>query len=211
MAEAERITDPSLLQESSIVTKLSSLTINASKQPPESALQPPPQVKLVLLQPLANAEMLESCHDSSLNQGLKSDGSVYTMPKYEGLDIRPLSKAWRGALMKVPPITHLTFDLSLPKEVENTKGSFRKVHWDTDMPRDGGVAVNAQRVMTLVITIATEIRMRAAGDVRFEVTYGENDGASLKAMTLLKKQLLALTEYKAPEKNKGVEHKDEVE
>lgn len=101
-------------------------------------------------------------------------------------------------MTKVPPISQLTFDLSLPKEDEKNKGSFQKIYWDTAMPEEVSLGVHARDVMTLAITIATVMRMRADGDVRFEVTYDETEGVSLKGMTLLKKQLLALAEAKAP-------------
>jgi len=103
--------------------------------------------------------------------------------------------------MKAPPIPYLTFDLALPKEDEKHKGlsQFQKVYWDTAMPnQEVSLGVHARDIMTLVITIATETRMRVDGNIRFEVTYDELEGVSLKAMTLLKKQLLALAEFKAP-------------
>ena len=197
MVDAEPITDPSHLQESHITIVLSNLSIETSKLSSESASWTQ-QTKLVLLQPLANADTLEVCREPDSRLVHKPNGSVCGTSNHEYLDIRPLSKAWRQALTKVPPISQLTFDLALPKEDEKSKGSFQNVYWDTAMPQEVSLGVHARDVMTLVITIATEIRMRADGDVRFEVAYDDTEGVSLKAMTLLKKQLFALSETTAP-------------
>lgn len=199
MVEAESITDPSLLpsllQKADIEPLMSSLSIETSTRSSISGPQTQ-QAKLVLLQPLANDDMLDVC---------RQPGSRY-------LNIQPLSKAWRQALVKVPPISQLTFDLTLPKVDEQNKGSFRHVHWDTAMPKDASHGIIARDVMTLVTTIATGVRMRVDGDVRFEVIYDETDGVSLKAMTRLKKQLLVLAETKVVgAKDGGAEHNANVE
>jgi hypothetical protein len=175
MVEAEPITDPSLLQELNIELLLSSLSIETSEPQSESVSQTR-QARLALLQPLANADVLDACRD----------------PASRYLNIQPLSKAWRQALAKVPPFPQLTFDLTLPKEDNRSNGSFQKVHWDISMPKEAGLGIVARDVMTLVTTIATGTRMRVDGDVRFEVTYEETDGVSLRAMTRLKQQLLVL-------------------
>lgn len=66
------------------------------------------------------------------------------------------------------------------------------------MPQEWGVAIRTQDVLTLSVTIATAMRMWAGRDLRFEVTFDETEGVSLWAMTLLRKQLLALgAEYKS--------------
>jgi hypothetical protein len=51
--------------------------------------------------------------------------------------------------------------------------------------------------MTLIVTIATGIRMRADGEVRFGLVFDGREGVTGRAMKLLKKQLGALEkEYK---------------
>jgi len=190
MVEARRITDPSLLFD--ITKGLASLGIEAN--PSDSA----PQIQeatFALLQPLANANMLAACRDADSRLVRKSDGTICATSNHEYLNIRPLSKAWRRAVTKVQPISHITFDLTLPKAdggEKSTNDGFQEVYWDTAMPQEGGIAVHTQDVMTLAITLATGTRMRAQGPLRFGVTYNETEGVTLRAMTLLKKQLLAL-------------------
>jgi hypothetical protein len=194
MVEAQRITEPSLL--SNITIGLSNLSIDTSKLLPDSGSQTPPTT-LVLLQPLANADMLASCRDPDSRLVRKPNGSVCGASNHEYLNIQPLSLAWRQAVIKAPPISQLTFDLTLPKHEGDE--IFEKVYWDTGMPREGGLAVRTQDVMTLAITIATGTRMRADGVLKFGVAYDETEGVSIKAMKLLEKQLLALgPEYKTP-------------
>jgi hypothetical protein len=133
MVETQRITELSLL--SDITTRLSSLSIETSK-PSHSGSQIQ-QAKLVLLQPLANADMLAACRNPDSRLIRKPNGFVCGTSNYEYLDIRALSVAWRQAVTKVPPISQVTFDLTLPKpegDEKSTSGAFQKVFWDTAMP-----------------------------------------------------------------------------
>jgi hypothetical protein len=134
MVEAQRIPEPSLL--SSITVGLSNLSIDTFK-PPHSRSQKSPTT-LVLLQPLANADILASCRDPASRLVRKPNGSVCGTLNYEYLNIQPLSLAWRQAVIKAPPISQLTFDLSLPKH-EGDK-AFEKVYWDMVMPPPFSVA-----------------------------------------------------------------------
>lgn len=67
--------------------------------------------------------------------------------------------------MKVPPFSPLIFDLTLPKATEGRNHSFQKVYWDIGNPQGDTLSVEARVVMNLVVTIATETRMRAKGNV----------------------------------------------
>lgn len=203
MAEAQRITDPNLL--GNLVAELSSLTIGASK--PQEIGSPTREVTLVLLQPLSNAKMLAACRNTSLRSNQKSNSAAARPSKYEYLDVGPLSKAWRQALMKVAPISKLTFDLTLPQPGEESTSVFETVYWDVALPEEGGLAVRTQDVMNIAITIATEMRMRIDGNLQLGLTYGEAEGASARGMALLKKQLLALAEFKT--QAKGDEQNEE--
>jgi hypothetical protein len=200
MDEARRITEPSLL--SDITIGLSNLSIETSGPSQLSQIQ---QATLVLLQPLANADMLATCRNPDSQVVRKPDGSACGTSNHEYLNIKSLSVAWRQAVVKAPPISEITFDLALPKPEEDGKitgNAFKKVYWDTAMPQGGGLAVHTRDVMTLAVTIATGTRMRADGELRFRVTYDESDGVSLRAMKQLEKQLLALgPEYKTPVKH----------
>jgi hypothetical protein len=186
MSETERIIEPDLLDEFIITAGLSSLSTETSQPPPDSVPQAQ-KARLVLLQPLANAEMLESCRTH------KPDNS-----NNELLNIQPLSSAWRRAIMNVPPFSQLIFDLTLPKDTEEWKDSFQKVHWDTFIPQENSLGVRVRDVKTLIITIATEMKIRANGDVWFDVVYDEVEGAkgiAPRAMAILKKHLLALSQH----------------
>ncbi|KAJ5825877.1 hypothetical protein N7474_003015 [Penicillium riverlandense] len=192
--EAQRITDPSQIQEADLSIGLSNLAIETPG--PVSSSQPHTrQAMLHLLQPLAAPAMLAACRNPGSRVVRFPDGRASDAVGPEYLDISALSKAWRQALAKVSPISWLTFNLSLPKPESEGEGedAFQKVYWDTDTPDKGHyLAVVGHDVITLIITIATTTRVRAQGDVRFEVVYDES-GASLRHMKLLKEQLLAIT------------------
>ncbi|PMD16255.1 hypothetical protein NA56DRAFT_649624 [Hyaloscypha hepaticicola] len=125
--------------------------------------------------------------------------NTYTSCQY--LNIQPLSLKWRQALTNIAPITHLIFDLTLPRPLSPSSFpgglEFQKIYWDTGLPSEGGLAVLVRDVTTMVITITTGMRMRAGGVLKFEVVYDQSEGVTPKAMNLLQKQLRELEkEYK---------------
>lgn len=204
--EAQRITDPSQIQESDLSIKLSNFAIE-TPEPGSGSPSQQARVRLDLLQPLATPTMLAACRNPASRVVPFPDGRTSDAVGHEYLDISALSRAWRAALVQVPPVSRLTFNLSLPKPDNGGKGEgegedgngFQKIYWDTATPARGQhLAVLARDVMQMVNTIATTMRMRGQGDVRFEVVYDEDEdedeGVSVKAMELLKKQLLAITE-----------------
>jgi hypothetical protein len=192
--EAQRITDPSQIQESDLSTGLSNLTIE-TPVPGSPSQQHTRQARLGLLQPLATPVMLAASSNPASRVVRFPDGRAIDSVGHEYLDI--------SALAKVPPISRLTFNLSLPKPESGGEGedegegegedAFQKIYWDTATPEHGQhLAVLACDVMNLVITMATTTRMWVQGDMRFEVVYDEDEGVSLSAMELLKKQLLTI-------------------
>ncbi|PKX99682.1 uncharacterized protein P174DRAFT_438116 [Aspergillus novofumigatus IBT 16806] len=188
MFEAERITEPSLLDNFLVTPGVSSPSTEASGGAPQPESQTR-KARLVLLQPLVNAELLEACRICNDNGLLTSEN--------EFLNIQPLSRAWRRAITSIPPFSHLIFDLTLPKETEELNDTFHQVHWDTFIPEEKSLGVPLRDVLTLVRTIATGTKIRASGDVRFEVVYEEVEGAkgiAPRAIASLKKQLLALSQ-----------------
>jgi hypothetical protein len=85
---------------------------------------------------------------------------------HEYLDISALDMAWRNALVKVTPASHITFDLSLPKPVDVDSEARHKIYWDTATPLTGQhMVILARNVMRLVASVATVTRMRVQGDV----------------------------------------------
>jgi hypothetical protein len=138
--------------------------------------------------------------------------------KYEFLNIQTLSLAWRQAITKIPPISHIIFDLSLPKPPPPSSPSsgeeaeFQKIYSDAALPAGGGPTVLFRDVMMMVVTIATGTRMRAEGKVRFEVVFDENEGVIPAGVKLLEKQLSALEkEYNKTPKKQTTEKDDERE
>jgi hypothetical protein len=197
MSEAERITEPSLLNNFLVTPGVSNPSTGASASPAQPGSQTR-KARLVLLQPLANVELLEACRIRSDNRFLTSEN--------EFLNIQPLSRAWRRAITSVPPFSHLIFDLTLPKETEECKDTFHQVHWDTFIPEGKSLGVPLRGVLNLVRTIATGTKIRASGDVRFEVVYEEVEGAkgiAPRAITILKKELLALSQQVREVKDGG--------
>jgi hypothetical protein len=194
MPEVETITDPDHLHEIHITAGLSSLSTGGSGAPPEPAPQTQ-KLKLVLLQPLANPDTLAACRNPDSRVTRISTSLSGGSSTREFLDIRPLSKAWRKATMKVPPFSHLIFDLTLPKANKGRNDSFQKLYWDVGMPQGDTLSVQARDVMNMVVTIATETRIRAKGNVCFEVVYDEAEGVAPRTFTVLDKQLLALQRF----------------
>ncbi|EAW23692.1 uncharacterized protein NFIA_032560 [Aspergillus fischeri NRRL 181] len=169
MTELELVTDPDHLNEFHITAGLSSLNTGTSGPSPEPAPRTR-KVKLVLLQPLANPDMLATCRNPVARVTRRSTGSVDGTSTSEFLDIRPLTN-------------------------EGRNDSFRKVYWDIGMPQGDTLSVEARDVMNLVVTIATETRIRVKGNVCFEMVYDEAEGVAPRVLTRLDKQLLALQQF----------------
>ncbi|EJD50546.1 hypothetical protein AURDEDRAFT_112174 [Auricularia subglabra TFB-10046 SS5] len=196
--EAPFIAHPNELGDLDLSLALSSLSVETSGSASQTRT-----AKLALLQPLATPAMLAACRNPS--------SRVVRFPYGESLgseilNIAALGKAWRQALLAVPPVTHLIFDLSFPVlQASGDDGSIQmnppgdmplRLSWDTAIAPLAvhwqHLAIRAADVMRLAVTIATTVRMRAPGDIHFEVVYNEEDGASQKAMDLLRKQLRAI-------------------
>lgn len=197
IVEAQRISAPS--SPSDITIGLSSLAI----EPPKLEVSTSgPQTMLAILQPLANAAMLAACRNPNSRFLRMGDGTICGPSNYEYLNIRPLSAAWRLAMNQaasnLTPISDVMFDVTLPKGGESNGSGFQKVYWETtSIPPEGGIAVYTQDVMTLVITLATAVRMRSSGEVRLGLTYDLAEGVAPSSMAALKKQLHRLANFKA--------------
>jgi hypothetical protein len=63
-------------------------------------------------------------------------------------------------------------------------------------PREGSIAVNMHDVKNLAITLATNIRMRAVGELKFSMTYGEVDEAPVEVIHFIETQLSAIAKSK---------------
>jgi hypothetical protein len=188
--QEQHITDPAQLQESDLAVQLSDLNLaDDPYKSGETTQQAAPPLRLALLQPLVDPAMFAACRNPASKTIRHRDGRVSDVIGPEYLDISALDKAWRHALAKVSPTSHVTFDLSLPKPVDGG-GAPQKIYWDTATPPTGQhVVILARNVMRLVASIATVTRMRVQGEVHFGLSYDEAEGVSTSGMDLLSKQL----------------------
>ncbi|KAK4235850.1 hypothetical protein C8A03DRAFT_46071 [Achaetomium macrosporum] len=188
------ITDPAQLQELDLAGKLSDLNladdpVNSEETTTRHAA---PRLRLALLQPLADPAMFAACRNPAPKTIQRPDGRVREVIGHEYLDISALDKAWRHALTKAPPASHITFDLRLPKSVGDTE-AVQQIYWDTAMPMDGQhFGISARNVMRLVAAIAIVARVRVQGEVHFGLSYDKAEGVSTRAMDSLSKQLEVL-------------------
>ena len=196
-SEERYITDPAQLEDPDLAVKLSDLDLAGNPQySGESTQYGAQRLRLALLQPLVNPAMFAACRVPEPKTVRIPNHSINDAASHEYLDISALDKAWRKALVKLPPASHVTFDLSLPKPVDDSDPP-RKIFWETAMPRTGNyAAISARTVMRLVASIATVTRMRAQGDVHFELIYNETEGVSPAGMGMLAEQLRLLAKAK---------------
>ena len=104
--------------------------------------------------------------------------------------------------MKIPPFSHLIFDLTLPPNApndNNTEPPSRWIYWDISMPQESSLGIHDKEVMNIVKTIALTTRIRTkSGNVSFDVVYDPTDGAPVKTMKALQQQLGELSTATSP-------------
>ncbi|KAI9151380.1 hypothetical protein HJFPF1_08582 [Paramyrothecium foliicola] len=130
------------------------------------------EAKLALLQPLADAKILDRCREQASREVRQQPGENKRRARDQQiLNIQQLGKAWRQTLAQMPPFQHIVFDLTLPKQDQDANA---KVYWESGIP-DGKEAVGLRRseVASLIMTIATATKMRLRGNVSFEMVLGE--------------------------------------
>jgi len=195
MAESkvERITDPSLLCDLS--ARMFQLRLDDSETCPRN----PPAVELAILQPLANPDILAACRNRRPPQ-VHGDGNspmnINSLDYQEQLNLRELGLAWRRALASIDPLQNVVFELALPEVTPDSgrsRGAAAEIYWMHKMPRGGCLYVEPHQVIRLITTLATALRMRSDGDVRFDVKYIKGEGDA-RLMQLLRRQLFALAE-----------------
>ncbi|KAK5989006.1 hypothetical protein PT974_10504 [Cladobotryum mycophilum] len=164
------ITDPNELSTLSIGQLISN---SVTSQPLDLESMTIPNVKLVLLQPLANPDMLDACYNPFTQDVYAEDGTVIGTAEFEYLNLDPLSLAWRRAIAQVAPI---------PRESALEPGAARQ----------GGIAVVTQDVCTMVNLLALNMRMRTRRDFLFEIIYDLDEGVREQPMKLLESQLHGL-------------------
>ncbi|KAH6637255.1 hypothetical protein F5144DRAFT_570051 [Chaetomium tenue] len=184
------ITDPAQLQALSLPTKLSDLGLahNTATHKKTTTQQAMPPLRLALLQPLADPATLAACYDPPART------THHCGSWDQALDISPLAKAWRQALAKAPPASHITFDLRLPgvvlrlpKRVGGGQAPTRMVHWKPNAHGiERALGIPPHTVTQLVVTIATAARMRVPADLLFKVSYTGEQGIPAENMKMLR-------------------------
>ncbi|KAH6849676.1 hypothetical protein B0I37DRAFT_369558 [Chaetomium sp. MPI-CAGE-AT-0009] len=127
-SQEQYITDPAQLQPE--------LTDGTVKSKETATRHTVPPRRLALLQPLADPAMFAACRNPASKTIHRPDSRVGEVVSHEYLDISALDKAWRHALSKAPPTSHVTFDLRLPKPVGDGE-AVQPICWDTAMPQSG--------------------------------------------------------------------------
>lgn len=149
--------------------------------------------KLHLLQPLASEQVLAACRAPRSRDTLNPDGTTFFTRQDEPLALQPLNQAWRAALKQSSPVAHVIFDITLPQAASDAD-KFHRVYWAVAMPADGYLSLDTQRALTLAVTLATALRMRMDGELRFDVVHGD-DGLSERTVQLFRKQIGAIARY----------------
>ncbi|PYI23528.1 hypothetical protein BO99DRAFT_439807 [Aspergillus violaceofuscus CBS 115571] len=185
------IDHPGCIQESLITTGLSQLGAGPS-MPSFWGNHP---VKLALLKPLANSETLADCTNRKTD--FCTDHSELGQMC---LDIQPLGRAWRQELLKVPPMSALIFDLTIPSIKYNGKGKARAKNTDETEPqlawgdRDRPcLVVSMREVIHIVTTIATSMKIRGKNSTRFVLMYDPSQLIRLDEINELKEKLRVLS------------------
>ncbi len=137
------------------------------------------QLELSLLQPLSNPPVLSACRDPESRYARDPAGNKCGLTNNEYLNLGTLSKSWRQQLVPFirqiqNPLTLVTFDAALPQYglKENVE---RRIKWDVQANYRGDpietvdLNVEAQALMNLAITLATEVRMLRGPGTRFKV------------------------------------------
>ena len=197
-SQEQYITDPAQLQ-----------ALDCARQPDDSI--PPdgsvkiketrtphtmPPLRLTLLQPLADPVMFLACRNPSPETTNRSDGRKVINHEY--LDISALDKAWRDALSRAPPASHITFDLRLPRPpAGDSEAPVQTIYWDTEIPPSGqDFGISTGSVMRLVATIAIVARMRVQGDLHLKISHDEANRMSMRAISLLRTWLEGIAKAK---------------
>ncbi|RAK79302.1 uncharacterized protein BO72DRAFT_525978 [Aspergillus fijiensis CBS 313.89] len=185
------IDHPGCIQESLITAGLSQL--GAGPSMPQFWGNHP--VKLALLKPLANSETLADCTNH------KTDFCAdHSEPGQMCLDIYCLGRAWRQELLKVPPMSFLIFDITIPVIKYQGKGKARAKDTDETEPQLAWgdcerpcLVVSMREVIHIATTIATTMKIRGKNSTRFAVMYDPAQLIRLDEMIELKEKLRALS------------------
>lgn len=196
--EAKSSTEHSPSLDDDLLIGLSNLSVTRTEPESPSQSSTQQQVRLALLQPLAQPAMLAASRDPSSKIVRFPDGRASDSSGPEFLDLSALRKAWGQTVKKLLPLSRIAFDLRLPRPPDGSEAAFSpKLYWDTATPSSPGrhhLALRTPDVMRMAVGLATVTRMRVPGEVRFELVYDESDGVADRAMKSLEKQLRAIAD-----------------
>lgn len=121
-------------------------------------------------------QLLHALQDETLLAPSRNPGSKFmrdgegrrllnSPTEHEYFDLVAIGKAWRAALLAVPPelVERVAFDQTLPRALR-VDGESLPLHWETSL-KGAGVAVISMDVSCLVIGMATVLRTRRDGGV----------------------------------------------
>ena len=143
-------------------------------RPAEDEKPPRLHITLQLLHALEDDTLLAESRNARSKFMRDEHGPRYDSPSdSEYFDLTAVGKAWRKAMLSVPPnlIDRVTFDQTLPQTLQ-IDGQEVPLHWETTLT-GAGVAVLTMDVSSLVINMATVLRMRRGGGVTFVVAYDD--------------------------------------
>lgn len=134
----------------------------------------PVHITLRLLHALEDETLLVQSRNPGSKFMRDSDGLRYDSPiENEYFNLTAVGKAWRQAMLSMPLnlVERVTFDQTLPQTL-HINGKTLSLHWETTLT-DAGVAVLTMEVSSLIVGMATVLRMRRSGGVTFNVVYDD--------------------------------------
>lgn len=148
----------------------------ATSLPPNT--QAPLHLRLNLLNALQDPALLVLARRPLSRYMRDGDGNrLDSRTNNEYLGLEEVGKAWRVAMTLLPAaaIRTVVFDVSsLPTlQVPDDDGVSHTMplHWETNLPGAGGVAIMSMQVFCLVTTIATVAKLRGGGRATFRAVY----------------------------------------
>lgn len=155
-------------------------------------------VKLLLLQPLSNAQVLQASRNPGSKFIRDAAGNKCGPSNDEYLDLSYLGKSWRTVwldfLRNTTPAS-IAFDGALPV-ARSEAGDEQKIRWDIDPHESGGIYVMQRDFQILAITLATEARMCLKGDIKLYNANESLQGWHLKSLKEFEEHLQKLSNYK---------------
>lgn len=151
--------------------------------------------KATLAAPITNVvfdlRLPESSEETASNRRVIMDGVVPVLET--GAPRGPGADAYVEVSIEAEPLD----ESDLNVEEKESDNGFWPVSWEVAMPRRGGIGIITQHVMTLVVTLATAMRMRTHGQLTFGIAYDHSIEELHWSMNRLQKHLDNLGNWKS--------------